>query len=155
MPSIPPQRADDVIRALVETRARVRYGQALKWDPNQAGEIHGTMIVNGDGSVKSVVVDKQATTLTDPELIDCLTTALKASRRAPSDGVRTVKFGPSPSSGAITRSDVLRGVARNTRRVALAKCDRSECASLKDLRRSSVEVRGALDARFFFQLFLS
>jgi len=91
-PSVPSQRAEDVIRSLVETRARSCYRQALKRDPNQAGEIHGTITVNGDGSVKSVVIDKQATTLTDPELIECLTTAMKASRQSPSGDVRTVKF---------------------------------------------------------------
>jgi hypothetical protein len=93
-PSVPArvQNAEAVLRSLVEARARLCYSQALKRDPNQAGELHGTMTVNGDGSVKSVVVDKKSTTLTDPDLIDCLTTAMKASHHPPSDGAHTEKF---------------------------------------------------------------
>jgi hypothetical protein len=77
-----------VIRSGLIPRFRRCYNQTLKGNPDESGVLHGTIIVNGDGSVKAIVVNKKTTTLTDPGLVRCLTNAMKDARLPPSEDGR-------------------------------------------------------------------
>lgn len=70
-PSVPVSSADKVVAAL-RPPFKACFSKALSRNPDVSGEVHGTLVVAADGTVKQVILDPKRTTVQDGELKACI-----------------------------------------------------------------------------------
>lgn len=71
-PPIAPVSSADKVVAALRSPMKACFSKALSRNPDVSGEVHGTLVVAADGTVKQVILDPKRTTVRDVELEACI-----------------------------------------------------------------------------------